>query len=216
MDRLFKAALFDLDGTLFDTEGQYSVFWQRVGLKYHPDIPDFANVIKGTMLSAIMDRYFPSPSARQQVEAGLHEWEYRMQYRFFPGAETMLQDLRGHGVKVAVVTSSNREKMASVDRQMPNFELLFDHVFTAEDFAYSKPHPDCYLRAADFFGLRPQECVVFEDAFSGLEAGMRAGMFTIGMATSNPRPAIEGRCSWVLDDFKGVNYQWVADLLKGF
>lgn len=210
----FKAALFDLDGTLFDTESQYSIFWERVGKQFLPETPDFANIIKGTMLSAIMDHYFPSPHIRQEVIRGLYEWEFKMQYRFFPGAEQLLSDLRGHNVKVAVVTSSNQEKMASVSRQMPHFPTLFDRVFTAEDFAQSKPHPDCYLRAASYFRLKPDECVVFEDAFTGLEAGMRAGMFTIGMATTNSRQAIESKCSHVLDSFDGVDYHTIASLLQ--
>ena len=210
----FKAALFDLDGTLFDTESQYSVFWERVGRQYHPEIPNFANIIKGTMLTTIMKQYFPTPEVEKEIKKGLYEWEFQMRYQFYPGAELLLQDLRRHGVKVAVVTSSNQDKMASVSRQMPQFHSFFDHVFTAEDFTYSKPNPDCYLKAAKYFGLQPSECVVFEDAFTGLEAGMRAGMFTFGMATSNPREAIQNHCSLVLDNFDNVTYDWIVVQLK--
>ena len=55
----FKAALFDLDGTLFDTEGQYSVFWKATGEKYRPDVPNLSDVIKGTTLVQIFNNYFP-------------------------------------------------------------------------------------------------------------------------------------------------------------
>ena len=54
----FRVALFDLDGTLIDTESQYSVFWNRMQRQFFPDEPDFANRIKGTTLTDILDRYF--------------------------------------------------------------------------------------------------------------------------------------------------------------
>lgn len=56
---MIKAALFDLDGVVFDTESQYSVFWGMIGKEYHPEIPDFAQIIKGQTLVQIYDKYFP-------------------------------------------------------------------------------------------------------------------------------------------------------------
>lgn len=209
-----KAALFDLDGTLFDTEGQYSQIWEKLGLRYHPEIPDFAVRIKGNTLNRIMDNYFPDPSIRSQVIEELYAHEAQMTYRFFPGAVELLGNLRNNGIKVAVVTSSNRIKMAKVIRKMPDFESYFDHVFTAEDFAQSKPHPDCYLRAAAFFGAEPQECMVFEDALSGIRAGMAAGMYTIGITNTLPREAIEKECSLAVDSLEGMDAASLQDLLN--
>lgn len=209
-----KAALFDLDGTLFDTEGHYSQFWSKVGQRYHPEINDFAQLIKGTTLSDIMQRYFPDKEMQQDLIRQLYEAERNVRYHFFPGAEEMLHDLRNHGMLLALVTSSNRDKMRHVQMQMPHFPQLFDQILTAEDFAHSKPHPDCYLRAAERLACTPAECIVFEDAFSGLQAAMTAGMFTFGMATTHPRQAIETRCSHVLDSFQGINYQSIIHILK--
>ena len=55
---MIKAALFDLDGVVLDTETQYSVFWGMIGKKYHPEMPDFAQRIKGQTLVQIYDKYF--------------------------------------------------------------------------------------------------------------------------------------------------------------
>lgn len=208
-----KAALFDLDGTLFDTEGHYTHFWSAVGRQYHPEIADFAQQIKGTTLTDIMQRYFPQEAMQQDLIRQLYQSERTMRYRFFPGAEELLHDLHRHGTLLALVTSSNCDKMLHVQSQMPAFPQLFDRILTAEDFIASKPHPDCYLRAAEMLGQPPAECIVFEDAFSGLDAGMAAGMFTFGMATTHPRTAIESRCSHVLDSFQGVNYQSLCQIL---
>jgi HAD superfamily hydrolase (TIGR01509 family) len=150
---------------------------------------------------------------RQDLIRQLYQSERTMRYRFFPGAEELLHDLHRHGILLALVTSSNCDKMLHVQSQMPAFPQLFDRILTAEDFIASKPHPDCYLRAAEMLGQPPAECIVFEDAFSGLDAGMAAGMFTFGMATTHPRAAIESRCSHVLDSFQGVNYQSLCQIL---
>ena len=55
---MIKAALFDLDGVVFDTESQYSIFWGMIGREYHPEMPDFEYRIKGQTLVQIYDKYF--------------------------------------------------------------------------------------------------------------------------------------------------------------
>lgn len=209
----FKAALFDLDGTLFDTEGQYSIFWSRIGRKYRPDIPTLAEDIKGTTLVQIFSRYFPDPEVQSEITKGLDEWERNMSYDFIPGALELLHDIRRNGVRCAVVTSSNRQKMKAVAAKMPEFHSLFDRILTSEDFAASKPAPDCYLRGAEALGCDKDSCVVFEDAFTGLAAGMSAGIFTIGLATYNPREAIQDKCDYVIDNFTSLTYGMVDDML---
>jgi len=201
-----KAALFDLDGTIFDTEDQYTQFWGRIGRQYHPEMPDFSSVIKGTTLTQIFGRYFPDPQDQAKIEAELDVWESQMDYPFIAGAEAFIKDLRRHGVKCAVVTSSNKKKMASVAQHVPHFSSLFDCILTSENFHASKPDPDCYLQGAKALGAEIENCVVFEDAFTGLEAGRRSGIFTVGLATTNSRNAIEDKCDIVFDDFTQLSF----------
>lgn len=211
---ILKAALFDLDGTLFDTEGQYTIFWGRMARKYRPDIPDLEYKIKGSTLVRIFDNYFPDPQVRKEITEGLDRWEAQMRYEFIPGALDFLKDLRDHGTRLAVVTSSNLPKMRSVSLQLPEFNSLFDKVLTSEDFTASKPAPDCYLLGAKVFDAAIDECIVFEDAFNGLEAGMASGIFTVGLATGNPAEAIRDKCNLVIDDFTGMTYERAAALIR--
>ena len=104
-------------------------------------------------------------------------------------------------MKTAVVTSSNMDKMRNVYRQHPDFEQLFDRIITSEDFTKSKPHPECYQIAAEGFGLSPSECVVFEDSFNGLKSGRAAGMYVVGLATTNAAEAIKPYCDEVINDY---------------
>ncbi len=207
-------ALFDLDGTVFDTEAEYSVFWGGMGKKYRPEIENFDKIIKGTTLTQIYERYFPDPALQAVITEQLDEWERHMTYRFVDGVEDFVKDLKANGVKCAIVTSSNEKKMKALVKAVPQFDGMFDKILTAEMFAASKPNPDCYLLGARVFGADVSECVVFEDAFTGLEAGMRAGMFTIGVTTTNSREAIEDKCNHVIDDFKGLTYSTLKEIIS--
>ena len=209
-----KVALFDLDGTLIDTEGQYSTFWGAIGSRFRPDVPTLANDIKGTTLTNIYATYFPDPDVQKTITEELNAWEAQMKYEFLPGVTDFIQDLKDNGLKCALVTSSNTIKMKSVIRQIPNFNTLFDKVLTAEDFTASKPAPDCYLFGAKTFNAAPSECVVFEDAYTGLQAGMSSGIFTIGLATGHTPDEIRDKCNYVLNDFTGMTYSKLLDIVS--
>lgn len=203
--RTFKAALFDLDGTLIDTEGQYSIIWNKIGCTFRPDIDHLELIIKGTTLKQILERYFPQDKWPDVMEM-IDSYEATMQYTFFDGALEFIDDIKRHGVKCAIVTSSDRKKMTHLRKQIPQFDALFDRVLTAEDFARSKPDPDCYLRAAAALDCSLDECVVFEDAFNGLEAGMASGIYTVGIASYNPPEAIKDKCHLVIEDYTDLSY----------
>ena len=211
---IFKAALFDLDGTLFDTEPQYTIFWGRTARRYRPDVPNLEYAIKGTTLTQIFANYFPDPQVQAEITEALNEWEGTMRYEFVPGALDFLHDIKTHGVKCAVVTSSNMVKMKSVARQIPEFHSLFDRILTAEDFTASKPAPDCYLLGAKVFDADIKECVVFEDAFTGLQAGMSSGIMTVGLTTGLTAEQIKDKCDHIIPDFTDVRYDSIAALLS--
>ncbi len=211
--RAFRAALFDLDGTLIDTEGQYTNFWRNVGRKFASDIPDFVIRIKGTTLSNILATYFPSKEDQKVIVEQLNTFEKTLDFRIVAGAEEFVHNLKANNVKCAVVTSSNQEKMNSAMRAIRDFLNMFDAILTAEDFSASKPNPSCYLTAARTLGEDISNCVVFEDAPNGLEAGMRANMLTIGLATWNSIDEIASFCHCTIPDFVGIDYKMIAEML---
>ena len=182
-----KVALFDLDGVVFDTEPQYTAFWSTVFARYYPNEPQLATCIKGQTLTWIYERYFADkPDLQNKITAELNAFEHNMQFEYVLGFEGFIAQLHQLNVNTAVVTSSNKEKMQQVYDQHPNFKVLFDHVFTAEDFAKSKPDPYCYLLGASYFGVKPAECVAFEDSVNGFKSVKSAGMPLVGLAASNP------------------------------
>ncbi len=188
---MFRAALFDLDGVIIDTEGQYYRFWDSIGKEFFPEIRDFANRIKGNTLTAILTHYFDGKETlAEEVKQRLLAFEDAMTYTIFPGVEEFLSKIHAAGIPCAIVTSSNRDKMASLTKQLPALPQLFDRIFTAEDAGRGKPFPDCYCNAAEHMGTIPEECVVFEDSVNGLMAGHDSGAFVVGLTTTNPRDIV--------------------------
>lgn len=207
--RQLKAALFDLDGVVFDTEPQYTIFWGSQCRLYHPERPGLEHEIKGSTLQQIYDKWWSGELEKERdiVTQRLNDFEAHMDYSYIVGFEAFIQDLRQHGVKTAVVTSSNMPKMESVFRARPEFKSLFDAILTSEDFAESKPSPDCYLKGAERFGVSPDECVVLEDSINGLKSGRAAGMYVVGLTTTNTKENIEALSNIQIKDYQDINYQ---------
>ena len=203
----FKAALFDLDGVVFDTEPQYTVFWGAQCREFHPEHPGLEHEIKGQTLVQIYDAWFSGELTEKQplITERLNRYEQQMDYVYVAGFEEYIAKLRKQGVKTAVVTSSNQPKMQAVYASHPEFRGLFDAILTSEDFERSKPDPDCYLKAAQRLGVEVKDCVVFEDSFNGLKSGRAADMYVVGLATTNAVDAILPLCDEVISDYQKYN-----------
>lgn len=198
-----KAVLFDLDGVIFDTEHQYSVFWGEQCRLFHPDDPGLEQRIKGQTLNQIYEQILSGSlePMRPVVTERLNAFEAAMTFDYVPGFLDFLGQLHKDGIKTAVVTSSNREKMKAVYKQRPDFTQLFNIILTSDDFTGSKPDPSCYLTAARQLNVTPDACIVFEDSFNGLRAGKAAEMRVVGLSTTNPAMAIAPLCDVVISDY---------------
>ncbi len=210
-----KAALFDLDGVVFDTEPQYTIFWGSQCRLYHPEHPGLEHEIKGQTLTQIYDQWFSGPLLPEQpkITERLNDYESKMHYDYIEGFERVIADLRSHGVKTAVVTSSNLPKMEAVYRFQPEFKNLFDAILTSEDFDRSKPDPDCYLKAAERLGAKTDECIVFEDSFNGLRSGRAADMKVVGLATTNSVESIRPLSDIQISDYREMDYDQLSSIL---
>ena len=201
---MVKACLFDLDGVVFDTEPIYTKFWHNVGVKYCPTIPNFAHNIKGQTLVQIYDKYFAGEKDKQEdITKDLNDFERNMPFVYIAGFEDFIKGLRCKGIKTAVVTSSNLEKMQNVYNKHPKFKGYFDEILTSEDFVESKPSPDCYFKAAARLDVPLEECIVFEDSFNGLQSGIASGARVIGLATTNSIAEIEPFTKEVITNYEG-------------
>ena len=203
----FKAALFDLDGVVFNTEPQYTEFWGAQCREFHPEHPGLEHEIKGQTLVQIFDRHFSGDLAYSQeiITNRLNDFEQTMRFDYVEGFEDFVSRLRSRGVKTAVVTSSNIAKMQSVYQSRSEFRQMFDAILTSEDFERSKPDPDCYLMAAERLGAEIDECIVFEDSFNGLKSGRAAGMKVVGLATTNSAESIAPYSDVIISNYNNFD-----------
>lgn len=200
------AGLFDLDGVIFDTESEYTRFWREQGKLAHPEIPDFSSRLKGRTLKEILAEYFPQEQQAREIVRRIDDFERQMDFPFIKGSLEFVGILKQNGVKVAIVTSSDDKKMKNVYRIYPQLKTLFDAIITADQITRSKPDPECYLLAAEQLGRKPAECVVFEDSFPGLEAGRRAQMKVVGLATTHAEDQIRDKADRVIPDFSRFTF----------
>lgn len=204
-----KAALFDFDGVLVDTEKLYDVFWDEMGERYHTGIPHFASHIKGTTIDGLIEKYFADrpEEEKQQIIAESNHFDWNMPMPPMPGSFEFVRMLKAHGVQIGLVTSSDDKKLAHAFHELPFMEGLFDTIVSANRITRGKPDPMCYRLAAQDFKRKPEDCLVFEDSFAGIQAGKRAGMRVIALSTTNPAAQLEGKADYVIPDLAGRTFE---------
>lgn len=203
--------LFDLDGVLVDSEGEYSVFWGETAARYGLGA-DFKDRIKGTTLTEILD-HFPEEE-REKIKQQLYDFEGCMDYVVYPGVLSFLADLKEAGIPSAIVTSSDDAKMEKLFRRQPDLRHATTCIVTADMVTRSKPDPQGYLIGADLIGVPASECYVFEDSVNGLNAARASGATVVGLATTNPRELVERLADITLAGFEGLTAAQLLDYKK--
>lgn len=197
-----KAALFDLDGVLIDTEPTYTRIWSDIESHFPTGYADFAYRIKGTTLPHILNTYF-APENHPEVMRLLEQAEREMDYVLFDGVGDFLEALVRTGIPAAIVTSSGDDKMERLFASLPGFRDFFGEVITDSRVSRSKPDPEGYILAARSLGVDPADSYVFEDSFNGLRAGRDAGATVVALSTSNPSDTLVPLADDVIASFVG-------------
>ncbi|MGL5681430.1 MAG: HAD family hydrolase [Marinifilaceae bacterium] len=194
--------LFDFDGVIVDTEGEYDKFWNRVNDRLQLGYENFARKIKGLTAIHIRENYLSDMSSADWdlLMDELHNFEMNMPISFIPGAEAFLQYCRANNYQIGLVTSSGDVKVERA-LNLLGYSDFFDTMVTAQSITHGKPNPMCYCLAAQRLNRTPGECIVFEDSFMGIEAGIRAEMPVIAIATTNMRSDLKQVTPYVVSDF---------------
>jgi HAD superfamily hydrolase (TIGR01509 family) len=129
-----------------------------------------------------------------------------------PYADVFLKQIKQLNIPVALATSSRKAKMEMV---MTKVELvtLFDAIVTGGDVKNGKPSPDIFIKAAEKLGVRPQDCIVFEDASNGVKAAKNAFMKCIALS-STQSPESLWEADLVIDSFKDLSFPQLCERLK--
>ncbi len=181
------AAVFDLDGLLFNTEELYQdVGTELLRRRGHVFGHDLLNAMMGrpsrVALQMMIDHHGLSDTVEDLAAETAEIFPAILDARLalMPGAEGLLVALEHADIPKAIATSSGRRFVTSVLGRF-NLEPRFDFVLTAEDVVEGKPHPEIYLKAAARFGRTPEDMAVFEDSQNGCRAAVAAGAIAIAV-----------------------------------
>jgi HAD superfamily hydrolase (TIGR01509 family) len=191
-----RAVLWDLDGTLVDSEAFHWQSWvyaleaDGVSVTYQQFKASF-----GQRNDRILKRWLGPDSDVDRIEriAEAKEAEYRRLAAVhgltpLPGAAEWLARLQAHGWRQAIASSAPRQ---NVDVMLDALGLTsrFDAIVASEDVTIGKPDPQVFLTAASRLDTAPSHAIVVEDAVAGIEAARRAGMRSIGVSRTTPLEA---------------------------
>jgi len=187
---MFKAVLFDWDGTLADTRQVVVASFQKALTSIHCTVSNefierligvgsaetFKEILRASKTS------FDEPLIQSLVEKKIqNEINMGSKVKLFPGALELLEALQGK-VKVGLASMNDRPVINHL-LKTTGTKRFFEAVLTAADIAKSKPNPEIFLKCATSLGCEPRECLVVEDSIFGVEAAKTAEMGCIAVLT---------------------------------
>jgi beta-phosphoglucomutase len=212
-----KACLFDLDGVIVDTAVYHYKSWKRLadqlGLKFsEQDNELLKGVSRVRSLEIILELNHVTKSAEEQTELATlkNNWYVEMinqmtPAEILPGAKEFLEACRAAGIKTALGSAS---KNSGTILNKINLAGLFDAIVDGNHVSKAKPDPEVFLKGAEALGVKPSECVVFEDAIAGVEAAVNGGMKVVGIGS----PEVLGKADMVVSGLDKMSLKMLNGL----
>jgi beta-phosphoglucomutase len=200
---MLRGILFDMDGVLADSEKFICraaiMMFDELGIKVLPeDFQPFVGTGENRYIGGVAEKYGITVDI-EKVKARTYEiYGKIVKDNLFPlpGAHEFISKCMEKGFRLALATSADRIKMEINLREIGLPPGVFRTIITGIDVANKKPFPDIYLKAAANIGLKPEECLVVEDAVSGIKAGKSAGCKCLAVTSSFDAPALH-EADWI-------------------
>lgn len=187
-----RAVIFDMDGVIVDSMPYHFIAWYEALHPYGVRVSCFDVFSKEgerweNSLKDFLNKAGISPNPKILKEIFLKRQRIFRKYfkRFiFKGAPEFLKCLKKKGYSLGLVTGTPMRELSSI---MPSgIRGLFDAIVSGDSVKKGKPHPEPYLEASRILGLRPEDCLVVENAPFGIESAKKAGMFCVAITTGLP------------------------------
>lgn len=215
-----KALLFDLDGVIVDTAKHHFLAWKELADKLGIEFTKKDNErLKGVnrmrcleIILSLENLTFSSSEketfCQEKNENYLNLISYLTEEDVLPNVREFILDAHEQGYKIALGSASKNSRFIL---EKLNLLSLFDVVVDGTSVKEAKPNPEVFLFGAKELEVEAKECLVFEDAFSGIEAAHRAGMIAVGVGKPENLPEAE----LCIESFEGINIkQLINKLLK--
>jgi beta-phosphoglucomutase len=219
MDQKIRGVLFDLDGVLVDTAKYHYQAWSQLAESLGFSFSEQENErLKGVSRQACMEILLTignvslSEKEKEKAMASKNANYVEMISHMtaegiLPGALELLKELKAAGIKTALGSAS---KNAPIILEKTGLKDYLDAVVDGNRTTQAKPDPEVFLLGASDLNLKPEECIVFEDAAAGIEAGNTGGMLTVGIGHEDQL----GAANALFPDLEGVSWKMITDSLE--
>jgi beta-phosphoglucomutase len=212
------AVIFDMDGVICHTNPYHSMAFREFfsTRDLAPTDEEFAQHMFGKSNKYILTHFLKRPIegeeflALEEEKEGLFRKIYEPHVDPIAGFVSFFNDLNANGVKLGVATSAPKANLELILSKVP-IRDLFGSILASEDVQKHKPDPEVYLKSAENLGFSPNQCLVFEDSFSGVSAALNAGMKVVGVLTSHTKEELPP-CNFYINDYKELTYNKIKAL----
>lgn len=214
---MIKGFLFDLDGVIVDTAKYHFLAWKRLSdeLNIHfteEDNERLKGVSRMASLDIILEIGNKVLEEGEKVRLATRKNDWYVDYitkmepdEVLPGALEFIKDSKRRGIKIAL-GSASKNAVAILERL--EIAGYFDALVTGNEVSNAKPDPEVFLKGAEALNLKPEDCVVFEDAKAGIEAAINGSMKCIGIGSSE----ILGEADLVVDGLHNLTVDKALEL----
>ena len=183
---MIDGVIFDMDGTMFDTERMWATFWEpalaALGLPYREGLAEAARGTAGVTTRNVVRQFYGPDCDAEAIVDSLHRVADEV---FFsapvpkkPGLDALLAWLKARHIPMAVASSS-REAMIRHNLDVWGLTQDFTAIVSGQHVAHSKPDPEIFLLTAQKLDVEPSRCLVLEDSYNGVRAGAAGGFVTV-------------------------------------
>jgi beta-phosphoglucomutase family hydrolase len=214
-----KAVIWDMDGVIADTAPYHFKAWQDVlrqrGINFTEG--NFRRNF-GQRNDTIIKITLGEDISPHETEATANEKEERFRQRIrgnvepLPGAIKLLKSLKENGFSQALASSAPVENIRLVTQEL-GIENFLQVIVSGREVKEGKPSPQGFLLAAQKLGVRPQDCVVIEDAIAGVRAAKRGGMHCLAVTNTNSRESL-AEADLIIDTLEQVTVSDLENLLN--
>ncbi|MGB3465327.1 MAG: HAD family phosphatase [Cyclobacteriaceae bacterium] len=213
--------IFDMDGVIVDNHYYHFKAWQLFFEKYGKSISedDYKKNINGRTMKAIIHGIFEDKKLTD-TEAKAYGNEKEAIYRDIyadhlaptDGLISFLEMVKSADVKTVIGTSAPKENVTfTIDGLKLNH--YFDDILDERAVTKGKPDPEIYLKCAQAINYPNSQCVVFEDALAGIEAGKSAGSAVVGVATTHEKHELTENTNLIIPDFENLTLDQLKNIL---
>ena len=177
-------AIFDMDGTLLDTERFYTIAWIETadifGVEREPELAKRMSGTSAKMMPGILHEFYPDVDAQKYLEKvrAYVKSESDKELRLMTGVKDILEYFKSKNVAMAVASSSLKS-VVDANLTRAGIRDYFQVIIGGDQIKNGKPAPDIFIKAAEEMNIAPADCYVFEDSLNGVRAGHASGALTI-------------------------------------